>query len=91
LSRQAAGTLRAADISDDDKELAARQLSIRMLTLFGSITARTVAALLAPVILMFLLDVAGLVPFEDVIAAFESWTVILLGLALTPVMLVRLR
>lgn len=91
LSREAAGVLRSAEVSDDEKEAAARRLSVKLLVQFGSITGRALAALLVPAILLVLLDVSGLVAGEDVFTALSSATVILLSLAFIPVLMVRSR
>lgn len=69
----------------------ARRLSLDLLVQFGSITGRALAALLVPAVLLLLLDAPGLVDLGGVVAALESWTVILLSLVLIPLLMVRLR
>ena len=91
LSREGAGILRSAEASEEEKEAAARRLSVTLLLQFGSIIGRTLAALLVPAVLLALLDAAGLVSLEGVVEALESWTVILLSLLLIPLLMVRLR
>jgi hypothetical protein len=90
VSRQAAGVLRS-EASDEEKEAMARRLSLDLLVQFGSITGRALAALLVPAVLLLLLDAPGLVDLGGVVAALESWTVILLSLVLIPLLMVRLR
>jgi hypothetical protein len=91
LSKEGAGVLRSAEASEEEKEAAARRLSVKLLLQFGSIMGRTLAALLVPAVLLVLLDEPGLVPLEGVVEALESWTVILLSLLFIPLLMVRLR
>ena len=90
-SRQAVSILRSAEVSDDEKEVAARRLSAKLLLLLGSVTGRTFAALLVPTALLVLLDVPGLISFNNVVAVLDSWTVIILSLLLVPLLMVRIR
>lgn len=89
LSKAAAAVLRSAESSDDEKEAAARRLSVKLLLQFGSIIGRTLAALLVPTAFLVLLDAAALLTLQGVVAALESWTVILLSLLFIPLLLVR--
>ena len=59
--------------SDDEKEHAARAASLVLLRSFGSITARSAAALAPPFLLLLILDVTGLVRLQAVNRLMLSW------------------
>jgi hypothetical protein len=91
LSKAAAAVLRSPESSDDEKEAAARRLSVKLLLQFGSIIGRTLAALLVPTAFLVLLDAAALLALDGVVAALQSWTVILLSVLFIPLLMVRWR
>jgi hypothetical protein len=91
LSKAAAAVLRSAETSDDEKEAAARQLSVKLLLRFATIIGRTLAALLVPTAFLVLLDAAALLALDGVVAALESWTVILCSVIFIPLLMVRWR
>ena len=91
LSREAAAVLRSVDVSDEQKEAAARQLSVKLLVLFGSIIGRALASFFLPALMLILLDAPGVIVLDEVVAALESWTVILLSIAFIPLLMVRWR
>jgi hypothetical protein len=78
---EASKTIRDAASSDDQKEQAARMASVDLLRSFGSITARSAAAVGASFIPLVLFQAAGLARISAVFSLMLSWDGILVALA----------
>ena len=63
-------------ISEDQKEQQIRQASINLFGGFFQFTARAVAALVVPFIILFVLEILGLAAMDDVLALLLRWEVI---------------
>ncbi len=72
VSQGAAAALRNPNATDDEKEKAAQRSSVELFRLFLLIALVFASALLTPVTVLWLLDVANLVPLHAVISITMS-------------------
>jgi hypothetical protein len=72
-ARQALRDLRDASLDDDAKEVRMRRHSVTFGRYFLQITGTAILGLGASLALLWLLDRAGVVPLESVLAALGSW------------------
>lgn len=72
-ARASLGALRDAGRSDEEKEILLQRHAKDLFVLFLAITAGCTAALLVPVAVLWLLDMAGVVPLAEVLAFTLSW------------------
>jgi hypothetical protein len=73
ISRQAIAILRDAERSDDDKEVAMQSHAKHLAGLFFLITLGGIAAVFAPVTVIWGLDRLGLVSLDGVLSVALSW------------------
>lgn len=90
ISRQAAGDLRDADMSDDDKEIAMQAHARQLFGLFFLITVGAFAAVFAPIALLWAFDALGWVSLDAVLAVALSWPfVIAASISIVAVVIVQ--
>lgn len=82
ISRKAMATLSDPKLDDDAKEKALRQHSIALFSRFFTLTFGLCAALGLPILVIWLLSLAHIWSFEDVMLASVSWPILLGGLLL---------
>lgn len=77
VSRTALAVVRDPDLDDDAKAELMQRHAKRLLALFFLLTLGGAAALLLPVGLIYVLDMAGLFSFDGVMAVLVSWEFLL--------------
>lgn len=77
ISQRALAVLRDSELDDDAKGALMRRQAKRLFVLFFFLTFAGAAALLAPVGLIYALDVVGLISFEGVMGMLVSWEFLL--------------
>lgn len=82
IGQQAISTLQNAALSDDEKERSMQRDSLRLLRLLFVLISRSLVALLLPLALIWLSDLAGLFSFEGVLSLFMRWDFVLGSTAL---------
>ena len=73
IVRQSFGQLADRTLDDDAKEKAMRQYSLRLFGLFGTLAFFGAAAALLPLALLWLLDRAGWIDLDAIMATAMSW------------------
>jgi hypothetical protein len=76
-------------LDDEDKEYQAKEASLVMFGEFLRITLASVAALAAPIVVMWAADATGLADFDAVSAFLLSWRgIVLVSLLAIPMMII---
>jgi hypothetical protein len=88
--RRAAGVMAAADLDEDQKEVAVRRAALDLFRSFGVITLRTAIAVAGSLLVVLAAAWAGLVALDEVARTSISWEVIIVSaVVMTVVMVVR--
>lgn len=79
ISRRSAAIMRDSTLDDDAKESAMQQSAVRLMKLSFMLLVGSAVALAAPMGVIWLLEVAGLVSLDDVVAILLRWDVLVLA------------
>lgn len=79
IGQQAVDTLRDSTLTDDEKEHAMRQSSLRLVRLLLILAGGTLVAILLPLVLIWLLELAGIFTVAGVLDMFLRWDFIIGG------------
>ncbi len=72
-SRESTAVLKDPKLDDDAKEKALQGLAMRLFVLLGFLIVGSAVALLAPVGMIWLLDIAGMVSLDGVLDMLQRW------------------
>jgi hypothetical protein len=88
--RRAAGVMAAADLDENQKEVAVRRAALDLFRSFGVITLRTAIAVAGSLLVVLAAAWADLVALDEVATTSISWEVIIVSaVVMTVVMVVR--
>jgi hypothetical protein len=79
VSRRATATMRDSALDDEAKETALQQGALRLMKLSALLLVGSVAALAAPMGAIWLLELAGLMSLQGVVAILMRWDFLLLA------------
>lgn len=73
ISRESAGVMASKTLGDDDKEAAIQKNTLRLLSLLIRLTVGFAIALVAPIGVVWLVGLSGVVSVETVLAILVRW------------------